>query len=422
MSEGEATAEYRLLGCMLLNDEVADQALGAMQTEHFVSPAHRVLFAAIREQREKGFSVDVGPLLVRLRDMRRLEDCGGEEYLCFAAESVGSPASWAHFADIVRDQWAMRQFVEAGKLAHRREVPAGDLRLRLERVLQGLALSAPPRSGSLGSFAGRGRKTGVATGFALIDKATICRGLPDGQMSVVMATTGGGKTAWSAQVAHHIAAAGHRVCYATFADMDAYDVAERIVKNLCGHAGEPRAGTPEHRDWCAAVATVKELDFEVYDATEMRKGRDVETFAEWFRGRHAARPFRALVMDYAQELTSREPKARSLLDQAEAVAHTIRWLAAETGVPILVGSQMTEGNAKAGTQDMTKGSRIWQERAALVLKLSVLSEEERLKQKDGFGHLEGLTRAELLKNRFGKRGQWVWWQWMGSHARFEERS
>ncbi len=63
------------------------------------------------------------------------------------------------------------------------------------------------------------------------------------------------------------------------------------------------------------------------------------------------------------------------------------------------------------------------ERAALLLKIRVFTDEERLREvKDEmYKTMKGVTLAHLTKNRFGPKGEKTWWQWVPEHVRFEER-
>ena len=279
------------------------------------------------------------------------------------------------------------------------------------------ASESEARSGLIGAFKTHGKPAGVGSGFDFIDCNTTCEGWPNGQMSVVTAYTGTGKSAFMLQSAYRIAKAGHPVCYATVADLTGENLFDRLVKNLSGwYGGEEPLDPLLAERWHLARNEISALPIHVYDVSELRYGRDVETLCEWVRANSSR--FNVLICDYGQELQS--AKARSEYDHAEIASAELRWLAAQTKLPVVVGSQITEGNAKQGTRDITKGSRKWEERAGLMLKLKVLDDDERTRAEEEVRGIKGLTVAHLVKNRYGKRNIREYWQWLDEYARFEE--
>ncbi len=275
------------------------------------------------------------------------------------------------------------------------------------------------RSGLIGEFATSGKPKGVASGFGFLDANTTSSGFPSGQLTVVSAYTGGGKSAFMLQAAYNIASRGIKVCYATFADLSGENLFDRLVKNLSGWYGgdEPLDPVIAER-WHEARREVKALPIHVHDVSDLRVGREVEVFSSWFKERKDE--FGILLCDYGQEM--RSVAGRSDYEHADLVSSELRWLAADTLLPIGVGSQITPGNEKTGQLDITKGSRKWEERAGLYLKIKVLDEDAAAKVDSEYRGLVGLTSVKIAKNRFGKSGLKDYWRWLDGLARFEELS
>lgn len=278
--------------------------------------------------------------------------------------------------------------------------------------------SDEPRSGPIGSFITNTKPTGVPTGFDFIDQNTTCHGLADGQMHVVSASTGGGKTAFKCQVAYNAAKLGYAVCYITVADMVGEDLFDRIVKNISGwYGGDEPLDQHMAEEWHRARIEVESLPIHIHDVSEVKTGRDVYQISEWVRGQGDR--FALYIVDYAQELCAGSVKSE--YERAELASHELRWLARQTKRPILVGSQITEGNSKQGTTDITKGSRTWEERAGSLLVLKVLDDDQRGAIPDlEYRAVQGLTSAHLRKNRFGKKNLKAFWKWQDSKANFIE--
>jgi replicative DNA helicase len=284
-------------------------------------------------------------------------------------------------------------------------VKPDELRLRALKMIEGLSTSTAPVTGRIGDFAGKKKRpNGITTGFEIIDKTTITRGLPRGQMSTVLAGTGDGKTWILVQFARQIAELGYRVCFATFADLDREEIADRATFSLSGRVYEPPEGSQEHEDWCNAIAELKDLPVEIYDASDLDTGYDVETFGAWVERHHAQTPFDVVLVDYAQELSTRNRQARSEYDAQRICAQFLRRLAKKIGVALVVASQISI-MASTGEEE-TKGGRFWGEKVALLLLVRRFRENrDKGKKKDDipeqYRGINGLSRFTLRKNRFG---------------------
>lgn len=289
---------------------------------------------------------------------------------------------------------------------------------RPEREPEGIPVEPDKlaRSGSIGEFVTHGRPKGVPSGFAFIDGNTTTGGFPNGQMSVVSAYTGGGKSSFMLQAAYNMAKSGNRPCYVTFADLTGENIFDRLVKNLSGwYGGDEPSDQMLAEQWHAARSEVRSLSIHVHDVSDLRHGRDIEAFSEWLTTRKDE--FDIVLCDYGQEIRSNG--GRSDYEHAELVSAELRWLASRTLLPIVVGSQTTPG--KEGALEITKGSRVWEERAGLLLRLKVLDDDARLKVPDPeYRGVKGLATAKIAKNRFGKSGLAEYWQWNDAYARFEE--
>jgi len=253
---------------------------------------------------------------------------------------------------------------------------------------------------------------GVTTGMLLIDANTETRGLPKGQMTVIAAYAKGGKTASMVQIADSISLNQQHIVYGTFADLNMTGIGQRRLRNYCGWSRRPKS-EGKLADYESAVRKLRGNGyFNVFDGTQTRP--TVEAFLSRLK-RLPAMPH-AVFLDYAQELTS-TVKTRNDLDRHDAVSKAIIDFAGEFNVAAVVGSQISEG--RDGARDITKGSRVWEERAGLVLKLSVLDEAARKKLKDSQYNIDGVTKASIPFNRFGRSCE-GWWQFDYTHVMFRE--
>lgn len=386
--------EYALLGawvtfpdrCPVRQDVTA---------EWFTEPAARSIFQAIKTIPP---NVDVFPVAVaeRLRSMTNhgksaMELIGGEDFLV-EVMSACVPSFEPAAYEQLRHKSLTRKVREVGSWIAScadKDMTAGELTSRLLEAAAEVSGAKRAPVVRLGDIEHEGEDQGITTGVGVVDNLIGTKGYPLGQVTVVRAYQKTGKSAWMIASALDQARLGARVLYATFADLNAVQIKRRMLRNLCGWARRPES-LQLAADYDDAVAFIKGATIDVYDASAMDSGGDVETFSAWLRAEHDRREYSCVFVDYAQELTSCDRKADTEVAQGNICASKIARLAAVTGLPIVVGSQVTEGG-KDGGRDKTKYSRKWEEVAGWVLSIKRDEDSNRM-------------TVESVFSRFGPRG------------------
>lgn len=385
-------AEIGVLGSVLLSDNALKKVRSKLTVDHFYRPAHRQLWAAMVWLSDKKSAIDPLTLKERLIEANHLEDIGGEDYIIELAEATPSPANVEHYAQIIVNCWIRRQYQKLGEMASSEEVEVEGLVTAADKIGVGLSLTKSAPVARLGDECEHVSHGGISTGYSLIDSYSSRGGYPVAQMSMVGAYTGVGKTAWMVWSLVMAAMRGEPSLYATFADLDRAGLQERAMRNLTGWGKRPTLSFDIAELWDAKLLELRESPLDVYDASFLETGYDVETFIDWLTVMAKKKGYRLVAMDYAQHLVSRDPEARGNdLANARICSRKIAVAAKNLELAIVVGSQITEG--KKGERDITKGSRSWEEDAGMVLKL------KRNDDDDG----KGVVIVD--KNRFGTRGK-----------------
>lgn len=404
-------AEKSYLGALLfLNGKALRAAIDTAREEWFFRPAHRLYFRLMRGLVEKNGALD--PTLFRQALMAQdaLENTGGEAYIIEVAEFCAVPSNWKHYAGIVRENWIRREVVSRAEAvardAREGDVDLADILNRASLIGDSLSMGSPAKR--LQDVEWEETPKGVTTGFEGIDELIECRGYACGQMAIIQADTNVGKTAFMVSSLVAAAQKEFRCLYATFADLDASQLARRIMRNLCGWSSRPRSDLlvneqfayDEARRVIRADASLGDgLDIEVYDAVDQSQGYDVESFIAWLNDIQRERPFDICFVDYAQEITSRDRAVDSLVSQMQVVAGKLNKASRALKIPLVVGSQVTVTDK----QTKTMYSRAWEQKAGLVIEIP--------KEQDS---------VLIKKNRFGPKDQSVPMTFNGERVRFEE--
>jgi replicative DNA helicase len=315
-------AEQSVLGGMLLSKDAIADVVEALQGPDFYRPAHQVIFDCILDLYGRGEPADAITVAAELNRTDQLSKMGGAVYLHTLIASTPTAANAGYYAAIVAEQAVLRRLVEAGtrvvQLGYGAAGGKGDVddivdraqqeiydvtekRMsedysRLEDVLQ-------PTMDELDAIASRGGVSrGVPTGIRDLDELT--NGLQAGQMVVIAARPGVGKStlgldiARSATVKHHLPAAIFSL------EMSKHEITMRL---LSAEAKVPlhhmRAGTLSDEDWSKLARRMGEIaDAPLYiDDSPNMTMMEIRAKARRLKQRN---DLKLVVIDYLQLMTS----------------------------------------------------------------------------------------------------------------------
>jgi len=222
-------AERGVLGCILLEPEEclnACQEHGVLEDWFYDLPNaliyHNLL--ALETSRAGGaeIGIDIITLQQRLRDTGNLDEVGGLAYLSELSGFVPSAANLAYYLDIVREKWLARRVIQAGtemvSCIFEAERPVDSILGDCQRDITGLVDTSVPRAelrvreflpGVIRKLEeyhrGHAQMDGLSTGLEYVDKMLCGIGGENGNMFVLAARPGVGKTSMATQIALHVA-------------------------------------------------------------------------------------------------------------------------------------------------------------------------------------------------------------------------
>jgi replicative DNA helicase len=373
-------AEAAVLSAVMLDGSALDRVLEFLRPEHFYSEAHRRIFEACLELRAKGQPVDMVQVATWLKDRERIQQIGGLEYLASILNVAPAVANVAAYARTIHEKWRVRQVIlTCQRVAAQGYIDYGEAQQFIDEAEQSIYTIARTQESSsverllevikksfkkLTEALERGdRITGIATGFERLDRLTA--GLHEGDLTVVAARPGMGKTSFVLNVATNVAASkptqragadGKKwdepgVGVVIFSlEMPREQIANRMVcsegrvdvsKVRSGYLGAP--------DWnklTQASAYLGSLPIWIDDSPglsilELRaKVRRLQ--AEYDRVDEQGRKTRRIglvIVDYLQLMRGRE-NASSREQEISEISRGLKGLAKELGVAVIALSQL----------------------------------------------------------------------------------
>jgi replicative DNA helicase len=213
-------AEAAVLSAVMVDPLALDKVCEFLKPEHFYSEAHRRIFEACVELSSRGQPVDVVQAATWLRDHDRLAQVGGVEYLTEVLNAAPAVANVASYGRTIHEKWRVRQLILAcQQVTAQGYVGYGDAQQFIDSAEQAVYEIAHSRESSsvrtlkdvmretferIDRANARGaRITGIPTGFDRYDRIT--SGLHDGELTIVAARPGMGKTSFVLNVAINVA-------------------------------------------------------------------------------------------------------------------------------------------------------------------------------------------------------------------------
>src|SRR5690242_16841133 len=355
-------AEQAVLGAMLLDQDAALKAAEVLDDTMFYREGHRMLFRAMIALTERGDVID--PVTLRDELVRRgdLDRAGGMEYLGALIDVVPTAANVDYHARIVRDKAVLRRLIEAATgiiqdIYDNRGSSSEILDNAEHRVFQVAQLKRAEEFTRLKELiwptmerieqlqAGHGAVTGVASGFADLDRLTA--GFQRADLVIIAARPSMGKTAFILNVVQH-AAIEHSVGVGFFSlEMSKDQLVQRL---LCSEglvdAQRLRRGQLRDDDYpklARAAGLLGTAPIWIDDSAALTP-LAMRSKARRLKAEH---DIGMIVVDYLQ-LMQGPTDVESRQQEISYISRSLKALAKELGVPVLALSQLSRAPEQRG--------------------------------------------------------------------------
>jgi replicative DNA helicase len=377
----DLNAEAAVLSAVMVDPLALDKVCEFLKAEHFYSEAHRRIFEACIELAAEGKPVDLVQVATWLRDRERLAQVGGIAYMTEVLNAAPAVAHVAAYGKTIHEKWRVRSLILACQRVTAQGYSGyGDPQQFIDSAEQAVYDIARTRESSsvrtlkevmretferIDKANARGaRITGTPTGFDRYDRIT--SGLHDGELTIVAARPGMGKTSLVLNIAANVASPqqlesardpnerweepGLGVVVFSL-EMPREQICNRM---LCSEAkvdvSRVRTGMLTPSDWSKltqAATHLASLNIWVDDSAalsilELRsKVRRLQ--AEFDRtaspGEEGPRRIGLVVVDYLQLMRGREGAA-SREQEISEISRGLKQLAKELSLPVIALSQL----------------------------------------------------------------------------------
>lgn len=356
-----------LASCFLDPATALPAARSILDAEDFHDPRHATVWRAVLAAEAAGGAVDYITVAAELRRMQRLNTVGGPQFLAGLNDTIPTTAHVEMHARLVRDV-AVRRRLAAALVAAERELhtaaSADEAVTRIRACLDkiGAEVAQEDDCSLLGAAealfidierAGSGQAVGVSTGIADLDAEI--GGYFGGDLVILGADNGRGKTALALQGVRAVAAAGHEVNVFSY-EMPSKRLLHRLGQHFSG-VGEQQIRTArltsdEMTLHGNEVGRASHLPVKVYGSRGGHiEGVIARVRANVAKAKREGRRVALVVLDYLQIIPSTprvdDPKHGEAA-RLSRVTRLLKQLATECDLTVLLLSQFNRtGNKSA---------------------------------------------------------------------------
>jgi len=406
-------AEKSVLGAMLLDQELAVEALDSLVTKDFFDRKHRMIFQACRDLDSRNSVTDMVTVGEELSRKKTLEEAGGTEYLASLTDDIPLLSNVLQYIKIIKDKAMLRQLIKVSR-ENINEVLEGtsDVESVLDAAASKIMLITESRaSGEFKPIAQlvsrgieelenlrntRGYVTGLSTGFTELDKMTT--GFHPGELIILAARPGVGKTSMALNMAAHIASETQRAVAFFSLEMSDAKLTQRM---LCAdaHIGTKPIidGTLSQKAWYDLQAAADRLQRMKIFIDDKAGIGSMEVRAK-VRSLKRREDLCMVFVDYLQ-LMRGDGNSENRQQEIARISGDLKALSKEMDVPVMALSQLSRmATRRSGTpklSDLRESGAIEQD-ADLVM---FLHQPEIHADTDGEfeGQIDFLRRETVLK-------------------------
>lgn len=351
-------AEYSVLGGLMLEREAFDQVADIIDINDFYKPAHQFIYKVILDLHQKSQPIDLVTVMNLLQARNELEQIGGAEYLLTLLEKVVSAANIDSHAKIIKDKSLLRRLIHTStgliEKAYSNDftevetlidiAEAEILKVGENKMTGGLIGTMEIVKTSIEKiedlYKRKADVTGCPTGFIELDKMT--SGLHPGELTIIAARPSMGKTAFSLNLATHMALRAKKTVAYFSVEMSKESVMMRLLSGESKISmGEIRTGRIQDASWpklIQAAGALSEAPLFIDDTAGISPF-EIRARCRRLKATHG---LDCIMIDYLQMMDLKQ-KVESRERAVSEISKALKSIAKELKVPVIALAQLNRG-------------------------------------------------------------------------------
>lgn len=427
-------AEQSVLGSILIDPECFPEIASMLKSDDFYLESHAAIYLAMQDLFLQSRTIDVVTLIDALVK-NGVYGTGdeGRKYIKIIAEIVPSAANVKDYAKIVRDKNILRRLIgvcsEISDTAYSEQDDVTHLLDSAEQAIFAIAENNETkgfthiREAILANYehikllkTDKAAAAGQPTGFSDLDKVLV--GMGPGDLILVGARPGMGKTSFTMNVATKVAQYSKKAVCVFSLEMSAEQLASRMLSSeALVDSYALRSGNLSNDDWeklARASSMLSECEILIDDTAGM-------TVTGMKAKLRRVKNLGLVVIDYLQLMQS-DRRIDSRVNEVAEISRNLKLLAKDLRVPIITCAQLSRGpESRADKRPMLsdlRDSGAIEQDADVVMFLYRDEYYDAADKKDG---IQNTAEIIVAKNRHGSTAN-VKMGWFGAFTKFTSLS
>jgi replicative DNA helicase len=355
----DLAAEQSVLGGMMLSKDAIADVVEELGPNDFYRRAHQAVYDCVLDLYGRGEPADAVTVSAELERRGELGKIGGAPYLHTLLATVPTAANAGYYAGIVAEKAVLRRLVQAGTRIVQMGYAGADgatvdgvvdraqaevyqvTERRMAEDYQVFESLLQPTVDELDAIASRGgHSMGVKTGITDLDD--LIHGLQGGQMIIIAARPGVGKSTLATDIARSCSIDQHLTSAIFSLEMSRSEIMMRILSAECKiRLQDMRSGRMSDDDWtrlARRMGEINEAPMFIDDSPNLTM-MEIRAKARRLKQRN---DLRLIVVDYLQLMTSGK-RVESRQQEVSEFSRNLKLLAKELNVPVIAVSQLNRG-------------------------------------------------------------------------------
>ena len=358
-------AEMSVLGCSFLDKYALEKIMENVDASMFYSEANKKIFLSLQELYKSRTPIDITTVKNELDKQKNLQAVGGIEYISEVIDSVATVANLDYYLKIVKEKALRRKLIDtATEIISDTYEEEGNITTLFDTAEKNILNVIKARQTSefrpisdvlriaqeqLENMAkNKSAITGLPTGFYDLDKTTA--GLHEGELIIIAARPGMGKTAFALNVATNAAFQTDKAIAIFNLEMSAEQLVNRMISSVGQIEGEKlKTGIMNNNDWKKYNEAISQLgDTNIY--IEDNAGITApEIKAKCRRLANSEKGLGLVVIDYLQLVTT-GGRTESRQVEVSDISRSFKTLAMELKVPVIALAQLSRNAERSETK------------------------------------------------------------------------
>ncbi|MCX4253778.1 MAG: replicative DNA helicase [Bacilli bacterium] len=382
-------AEMSVLGVSFLNKESLEKISDEVTEDMFYSDKNRTIFKAIINLYKNGDPIDLTTVKAELDKKKSLNEIGGITYLMEVIDSVVTAANLSYYIKILKEHAIRRNLINTATdivtSAYSDENISGLLDDAERTILNVVRVRQTSEFVPIHEILRRAQErleelaksksdiTGIRTGFYDLDKATA--GLHGGELIILAARPGMGKTAFALNIATNAAFSTDKAIAIFNLEMSAEMLVNRMIASVGGiDSHKLSTGRLEHNDWKRYNEAMSKLGNTNIFIEDNASITAPEIKAKCRRLASSPSGLGLVVIDYLQLVTTGSNRIESRQVEVSEISRSLKTMALELDVPVIAVAQLSRSvdkreNKEPALVDLRESGSLEQD-ADLVLFLN----------------------------------------------------